>query len=292
MIYRAGTPPARAGARPTGCRMTIFSAGRYRARLAAADTDVVRCQQLRALAFRDEREPRHGARPMRLDRDAFDPVCHHFMVEETRTGTLVCCFRILRLSDGSQIARSYSAQYYGLSKLTAFPGRMVEMGRFCVHPAYRDPAILRVAWAATSRFVDREGVEMLFGCSSFHGVDADAHMDAFALLKEHHLAPKRWLPRVKAPRVVRFARMLKPKRPDMKRALRRMPPLLRAYLAMGGWVSDHAVIDTDLNTLHVFTGVEVKRVPPGRARQLRNAGAGRPEAGRAADTGCLGAGSG
>jgi len=59
----------------------------------------------------------------------------------------------------------------------------------------------------------------------------------------------------------------------MKLALRHMPPLLRSYLVMGGWVSDHAVIDNELNTLHVFTGIEIKRVPPERARLMRRAGA-------------------
>jgi hypothetical protein len=38
---------------------------------------------------------------------------------------------------------------------------------------------------------------------------------------------------------------------------------------LGGWVSDHAVIDPDLDTLHVFTAVEVARIPPARARALR-----------------------
>ena len=55
----------------------------------------------------------------------------------------------------------------------------------------------------------------------------------------------------------------------MKLALRGMPPLLRTYLVMGGWVSDHAVIDNELNTLHVFTGVEIARVPRARAQVLR-----------------------
>lgn len=81
----------------------------------------------------------------------------------------------------------------------------------------------------------------------------------------------RWLPRVKAPRVVRFARPLRFRRPDTGRAVRAMPPLLRSYLLMGGWVSDHAVIDAELNTLHVFTGVEVARVPEARARRMRRA---------------------
>ena len=38
---------------------------------------------------------------------------------------------------------------------------------------------------------------------------------------------------------------------------------------MGGWVSDHAVIDARLNTLHVFTGLEIAAIPPARARALR-----------------------
>ena len=31
---------------------------------------------------------------------------------------------------------------------------------------------------------------------------------------------------------------------------------------MGGWVSDHAVRDPGLGTLHVFTAVEIARIPP------------------------------
>ena len=47
-----------------------------------------------------------------------------------------------------------------------------------------------------------------------------------------------------------------------------MPSLLRAYLLMGGWVSDHAVIDKKLNTLHVFTGLEVSKIPNAKKRFL------------------------
>jgi L-ornithine Nalpha-acyltransferase len=88
------------------------------------------------------------------------------------------------------------------------------------------------------------------------------------MLKERHLAPRRWLPRVKAPDVFRFARRLR-RKPDAARAMLTMPPLLRSYLAMGGWVSDHAVVDREINTLHVFTGLEIRGIPEARARLLR-----------------------
>lgn len=234
--------------------------GTYSAQPAMTEADVAACQRLRGLAFKDSDQP---------DIDPFDPICTHVMVEEVKTRTLVACFRILPLTDGSEIARSYSAQFYNLSALEAFDGKMVEMGRFCIHPAHKDPDILRVAWGAMTNYVDDEGVEMLFGCSSFHGVEAEAYLDAFALLKERHLGPKRWLPQVKAPAIFPFSKRLQLRKPDLKRAMLGMPPLLRSYLLLGGWVSDHAVVDRDMNTLHVFTGLEIRTIPASRKRLLR-----------------------
>lgn len=241
--------------------MVTFAKGRYRARVAASVADVDAAQRLRTLAFR-------GPTATDPDHDDFDAACTHVLIEEARSGDLVCCFRLLHFGSGAEIGRSYSAQFYELSALADFDGPMVEMGRFCIHPDRRDPDILRVAWGAMTAWVDAEGVEMLFGCSSFHGTEARDYYDAFALLRDRHIAPKRWLPRVKAPAVFRFAARLR-RKPDLKRAQAKMPPLLRTYLLMGGWVSDHAVIDRDLGTLHVFTGLEIRAVPPARARLLR-----------------------
>jgi L-ornithine Nalpha-acyltransferase len=248
--------------------MLSLRKGRYVARFAESEHDLRRAQRLRHLAFIASR-PGAAPRPDGLDSDGYDAHCRHVLVEERRSGTLVCCFRLMPLHDGSEIGRSYSAQFYELSALSSYPGRLAEMGRFCIHPDWKDPNILRVAWAAMARYVDAEGVELLFGCSSFQGIEAESYMDAFALLKERHLAPRRWLPRVKAPRVFRFARQLRWRKPEPRRAMLGMPPLLRSYLALGGWVSDHAVVDPDLNTLHVFTGLEISAIPPSRARLLR-----------------------
>lgn len=237
----------------------LLGKGRYRARLAQSPQDVAAAQRLRMLAFETQK----------IDQDDFDSVCAHILVEDVRAGgQVVCCFRMLTMADGTEIGRSYSAQFYDLSALEGFKGRMVEMGRFCVHPDGTDPDILRVAWGAMTAYVDQNNVEMLFGCSSFAGTETEEYLDAFAMLKHRHLAPKRWLPRVKAPDVFRFAARLR-RRPDVKKAMLRMPPLLRTYLMMGGWVSDHAVVDRHMNTLHVFTGLEIGAIPPARKRLLR-----------------------
>lgn len=238
---------------------------RYSSRMGQSPEDLLAVQHLRYLAFIADR----GAvdRPEGRDADDFDARCRHVLVEEAETGRLVATFRLLPLGSGADINTCYSAQFYELHGLEDFKGPMVEMGRFCVAPGETDPDILRAAWGALAGYVDREGVAMLFGCSSFQGTDAKAYADAFAMLREQHLAPKRWLPRIKAPNVFNFAQRFR-RTPDRTKALRTMPPLLRSYLSLGGWVSDHAVVDRDLNTLHVFTGLEVAAIPPGRARVL------------------------
>ncbi|WP_102110132.1 GNAT family N-acetyltransferase [Oceaniglobus roseus] len=237
--------------------MSILNRGRFAARLASGDADLGHALALRRLCFRADARP---------DGDRFDARCRHVLVEETATGTLVCCFRLLPLT-GARLGESYAAQFYDLRALAGFEGAMAELGRFCIHPRWHDADILRVAWGAMTRIVDGEGVEMLFGCSSFRGTDPAPYRDSFDVLAARHLAPPRWRPEIGAAEVVRFAPHSAA--PDLGRATRKMPPLLRTYLVMGGWVSDHAVVDRELETLHVFTGLEIGKVPPTRARLLR-----------------------
>ncbi|WP_323033040.1 GNAT family N-acetyltransferase [Paracoccus sp. (in: a-proteobacteria)] len=244
--------------------------GRYQVGFAESDADIRSAQQLRWLCFLGRYDEADGREL--LDADDYDGRCSHVLIRETATGQLVACFRMLTLSAGAEIGDSYSARHYNLSRLRDYRGRMAEIGRFCIHPQWHDPDILQLAWGALARHVDEQRIEMLFGCSSFAGVDTHGYEDAFAMLRERHLAPKRWLPRVKAPQVFRFARVLRLRKADPRRAMAAMPPLLRSYLAMGGWVSDHAVVDRQLDTLHVFTGLEVCAIPPGRAKLLRMAG--------------------
>lgn len=239
---------------------------RFRARFAADARDLARAQRLRHAAF----VTRIADGPDGFDEDWHDDACRHVLVEDV-AGGLVCTFRLLSIESGSGIGRSYAARYYGLSTLERLEGRMLEIGRFCLRPGVADPDILRVAWGAIARIVAEEDVRLLFGCSSFRGTEPDRYRDAFGFLRERHLAPRRLLPRVKSPQVFRFAR--RRRRCDAAQAVRTMPPLLRFYLALGAWVSDHAVIDRELDTLHVFTGVETARIPPARARFLKAAAA-------------------
>ena len=255
------------GAKRGDMAMAAPRCGRYEARFAQSPQDLDRARALRRLAFRTARGLGDAGG---WDADDLDAICRHVLIVDRRGDEVVACFRLLPLTSGGEIGKTYSARHYDLTALAGYGEPMVEIGRFCLHPDRHDPDILRAAWAALTRFVDNHRAGMLFGCSSFAGANVNAHREAFAQLRANHLAPRRWLPRVKAPIVYQYALQLAGVSPDPAKALRAMPPLLRSYIGMGAWVSDHAVIDNELNTLHVFTGLEIAAIPQARVRALHD----------------------
>lgn len=241
--------------------MMPLQKGQLLCRFARGPDDVRAAQRLRQLCFLG----RQGGH----DQDDFDPRCQHVLIEERGEAGPVGCFRLLPLAGAGQVEQSYSARYYDLSALGCYSGGCLELGRFCIRPGRADPDILRLAWAAVTRVVDDLGVGLLFGCASFAGVEPGRYDDAFAYLAARHLAPAWAAPGPRARIIDRYADRLAGHHSDPEAALRQMPSLLRGYLAMGGWVSDHAVVDAELNTLHVFTGLEVSAIPAARVRRLR-----------------------
>lgn len=236
--------------------MTPLTKGKYTVQRAVGEAQLAAVYSLRRQCF--------GAAGGRVD--AFDASARQVVVC-LADGTVVASFR-MSVFDGSSLAQSYAAAFYDLTALAQFDGAMLELGRFCIHPDHHDPDILRVAWAALTAFVDAHGIAMLFGCSSFAGTNPQLYGDAFAVLKARHTGPLQWLPKVKAADVYPYSTCLE-RKPDLARGNAVMPPLLRTYLAMGGWVSDHAVVDHDLGTLHVFTALEIGAIPAARKRLLR-----------------------
>ena len=251
-------------------RRSDLQRGRFVARFARDAADLQAAGQLRHLCF--VQQAGRADLPGGVEQDSFDAQCDHVLIEEAASGRLVCCFRIMLLPDGAALGQSYSAQYYDLTDMAGFAAPMAELGRFCTAPDGADADVLRLAWGVLARFVDDSGVALLFGCSSFAGTDPAAYGQAFGVLASQYQAPDRWTPAVKADKVHRYAAQLPEgfdPRGASKAAAAQLPPLLKTYLSMGGWVSDHAVIDEAMNTLHVFTGLEIAAIPPARARALR-----------------------
>ncbi len=227
-----------------------FRIGPYGVRLADSDAEVAACQALRHRCFFG------GAG---LDAEAYDALCDHLMVADGH-GLVATC-RVRRVT-GAGLAQTYAGARYDLTRLMQFDRPLLEMGRFCIAPRAQDADVMRLMWGALAQMVARDGIGLLFGCTSFAGVDPAPYGAVFTRLATRHQAPGDWAPGVGSAETVALGQATKGGRAAM-------PPLLRSYLGMGGWVSDHAVVDREMQTLHVFTGLETDRVPPRRAAALK-----------------------
>ena len=242
--------------------MEIVRVDRYRARFASSQREVLAAQALRYQCFNLQNK-------VELDVDDFDTICQHVLIENLETNKLICCYRILNFENGKDISNSYSAQFYDLKSIEGYSKPMIEVGRFCIDPEVNDPSVVLTAWAALAQIVAQSQTELLFGCSSFEGIDKGKYVDSFALLRDRYIAPVHWRPRIKSAKVFCYSKDLNCK-VDKKKALLNMPPLLKTYLSMGAWVSDHAVVDLNMKTLHLFTGMEISKIPQSRKQFLLN----------------------
>jgi L-ornithine Nalpha-acyltransferase len=231
------------------------------ARLAHGRDDMSRIMAFRGMVF-----PRRAG----AEEDAQDALSAHVMVEGPVGGAvgMLAYFRVMLFGWGAGLSQGYAARFYDVGPLSGYARPIAEMGRFCVAPGGVHPDVLRLAWGAMTRVVDEGQAGLLVGCTSFRGADWTAHRAGLALLAAEFVGPFEHLPGRKAAEVVDYPALAGPVT-NRRASLATLPPLLRTYLAMGGWVSDHAVVDRELATLHVFTCVEVDRVPRARALSLR-----------------------
>jgi putative hemolysin len=228
------------------------------ARLAEGPADMTRVMAFRRAAF-----PRKSG----AEGDAQDDLSAHVMVEGA-DGRMLAYFRVMLFGWGAGLEQGYAARFYDVTPLAGYALPIAEMGRFCLASGGVHPDVLRLAWGAMTRLVEGGKAGLLVGCTSFRGAEWTAHRAGLALLAASYLGPEEHRPGRKAAEVVDFPALAGPVN-DRRASLAALPPLLRTYLGMGGWVSDHAVVDRELDTLHVFTCVEVDRIPPARAASLR-----------------------
>lgn len=225
-------------------------------RLAEDAAEIDAAQALRYRVFYEEM----GAKPTaemaarRRDFDDFDELCDHLLVIDHAKGegpdAVVGTYRLIRREMAARHGSFYSAAEYNLGKIPAFPGEILELGRSCNDPAARSGAVARLMWRGISEYVFHYRIAVMFGCASLHGTDPDALALPLSYLHHFHRAPPELAMRALDGRYVEMNRMAK-EAIDPARAQALLPPLIKGYLRLGGFVGDGAVIDHPFNTTDV-----------------------------------------
>jgi putative hemolysin len=246
---------------PIAAGMPVFDAanefeavrqGDLEVRLARSEAEVRAAQRLRYRIFYEEMSarPTSEMESAARDFDAFDLVCDHLLVIDLKSSDVVGTYRLIRRSAAMRHGRFYSADEYDIAPLLAYPGEILELGRSCVAEGYRTRAAMQLLWRGIAAYVFRHEIGLMFGCASLPGTDVGALKLPLSYLYHHHLAPPELRPRAVAERHVEMALVAKGEI-DVHHALAEMPPLIKGYLRLGGFVGDGAVIDHQFNTTDV-----------------------------------------
>jgi putative hemolysin len=109
---------------------------------------------------------------------------------------------------------------------------------------------MQLLWNGIAAYVFHYDITLLFGCASLPGTDPDMLATPLSYLHYYHLAPSALRPRALSERYVDMRR-LSCGAIDPGRALSALPPLIKGYLRLGGFIGDGAVIDEQFNTTDV-----------------------------------------
>lgn len=219
--------------------------------------EVRQAQRLRYQVFAQEMGARLDTSLPGHDVDLFDNYCEHLLVRDAISGEVVGTYRLLTPAQACRVGSTYSDLEFDLTRLRDLRKRMVELGRSCVHPEYRQGGVIMALWGALAEFMVRNRLDTMIGCASIPMLHSgmpsgDAAASIWRQLKTSHLAPIEHHVRPRLPLPV--------ERLDSSLTVE-PPALIKGYLRLGAKVLGAPAWDPDFNTADLPMMMRINDLP-------------------------------
>ncbi len=220
--------------------------------LARTESEVREAQKLRYKVFVEEMGARVPSNPDNLDVDDFDRYCEHLLVRDNFSGEVVGTYRILSPEQARQAGGYYTEGEFDLSRLNHLRDSMVEVGRSCVHPDYRNGGVITLLWAGMAQYMLKNNYEYLVGCASISMADGGHNAaNIYNKIKGEAMCPAEW-------RV--FPNCALPYAALVNGADEIVPPLVKGYLRLGAFICGDPAWDPDFNTADLMVLLPMSRL--------------------------------
>ena len=123
------------------------------------------------------------------DKDRFDDVCDHLIVEEKTTGAIVGTYRLQMGDVAGRNFGYYSEQEFCFAPYEAMRNQIVELGRACIHREHRSPELLHLLWRGIARYALANGGRYMMGCCSLNSQDSEERSCGVSGAQELHGGP-------------------------------------------------------------------------------------------------------
>lgn len=207
--------------------------------------------------------------PFSLDMDRFDWRCDQLVVTSKATNEIVGCYRIMCTLFQDKF---YSETEFNIEHVKRMPGTKVELGRACVHPDFRNGAVIQLLWRGIAEYIKLVKADYAFGCTSIKSTDPLVARKIELLLQEKEamtpwpfVAPLATY-RFREPERAEQSRILLLEESDRAEVLKHFPPLLKFYIRLGAKFCGPAAIDRKFSCLDFFTLFDFTNL----SRQMRS----------------------
>jgi len=239
-------------------------AGNMEVFIASKPADIEASQALRYHVFMEEMGAIATPEMQKLERDfdEYDAVCDHLLVVEHQPEggyRVVGTYRLLRHEPMQKIGRFYSEGEFDIAAIKKSGGKILEVGRSCVHPDFRSRSVMQLLWRGIGAYVRTLNIDLMFGCASFHGIDPQEHRMALSYLHHYHLAPEELRP-FALPKLYVEMNLMPKEEVLVKESFANLPALIKGYLRLSGYIGLGAVIDPQYNTTDVSIVVKTDLV--------------------------------
>jgi putative hemolysin len=222
--------------------------------------EVREAQRLRYQVFTRELGARVPGREQGIDCDIYDAYCDHLLVRDTVTNEVVGTYRILSGAKARRIGGFYADGEFDLSRLNHLRDSMLEVGRSCVHPDYRNGAAIALLWSGLGEYALARRFQFLIGCASISVADGGrGAAGIFRRLRETSLSPVEY--RV-FPRSALPLDGMDPD-PDVP-----VPALVKGYIRLGAYICGAPARDPNFNAADLLMLLPLARVTPRYARHF------------------------
>src|SRR5262245_52490688 len=234
--------------------------GRYEIRFARSEEELDEILHLRFKVFNLELgEGLETSFLTRRDEDPFDRACHHLLVEDLTSGSIVGTYRMQTWEMAQAASGFYSAGEFALEALPRdIVAHSVEVGRACIARDHRGRQVLFLLWKGLAGYLMHFGKRYLFGCCSLSTQDPQAGLELHRQLAEGgKLHPElRVDPRAGFECRATSMRNGAPAEPVT------LPPLFATYLRYGALVCGSPAIDRDFKTIDYFVLLDINALDP------------------------------
>jgi putative hemolysin len=177
------------------------------------------------------------------DADSFDEWCEHLMLRDEARGELIGTYRLIPGPAAVRHGGFYSGTEFDLSPMDRIAPEVLEVGRTCVAPQYRNGLAMQFLWYGLELVLKSEGYRYLLGCGSFSADTPDELNRIYSWSRRHAADPEFFcpvLPRCAVPEL----REVETSADDEKL----LPPLIQHYLKLGSSLCSPPAWDPDFRT--------------------------------------------